>query len=128
MRPLPVGVVLDYEGRMHRERPRLGTVTFSRCASTSPGDDPRQIHWQDDRRLGTLVVREHVDTTEPTTTVVLDTRADRSTRRLFEHAVEVAASVAAPVERIGRPVALHITGAVSPSAPSPHWTDWRWPR
>jgi uncharacterized protein (DUF58 family) len=117
MRPLPVGVVLDYEGRL-TQNARPGTVTFSSLREYAPGDDPRHIHWPTTAKTGTLIVREHVDTTEPTTTVVLDTRADRYDPAAFEEAVEVAASVAASVERIGRPVALHITGSVSSSSSS----------
>lgn len=109
MRALPVGVVLDYEGRTH-ENARLGTVTFSALREYVPGDDPRQIHWRSTARLGTLVVREHIDTTEPTTTVVLDTRSEAFDPHSFEHAVEVAASVVRTVENIGRPVELHVIG------------------
>jgi uncharacterized protein (DUF58 family) len=109
MRALPVGVVLDYEGRTH-ENARLGTVTFSALREYVPGDDPRQIHWRSTARLGTLVVREHIDTTEPTTTVVLDTRSDAFDPESFEHAVEVAASVVRTVEALGRPVELHVIG------------------
>jgi uncharacterized protein (DUF58 family) len=109
MRTLPVGLVLDYEGRT-TENARLGTVTFSSLRDYVPGDDPRQIHWRSTARTGTLIVREHVDTTEPTTTVVLDTRAGALDAEAFEHAVEVAASIGYAVEGGGRPVALHILG------------------
>lgn len=109
MRALPVGIVLDYEGRTH-ENARLGTVTFSALREYVPGDDPRQIHWRSTARLGTLMVREHIDTMEPTTTVVLDTRTDAFDDASFEEAVEVAASVVRTVENTGRPVALHIVG------------------
>lgn len=107
MRPLPVGVVLDYEGRIS-ENPRLGTVTFSSLREYVPGDDPRQIHWRSTARTGTLIVREHVDTTESTTTVVLDTRAAVFDKDSFEHAVEVAASVVRAVQETGRPVTLRV--------------------
>ena len=109
LRPLPVGVVLDYEGRTDAHA-RLGTVTFSALREYVPGDDPRQIHWRSTARLGTMIVREHVDTTEPTTTVVLDAAARLFDRDSFEEAVEVAASVVRAVEDIGRPVTLHVLG------------------
>lgn len=109
MRPLPVGVVLDYEGRT-TDNARLGTVTFSSLREYVPGDDPRQIHWRSTARTGVLTVREHVDTTEPTTTVLLDTRPSALDADAFEEAVEFAASVVCAVERIGRPAALHILG------------------
>lgn len=67
------------------------------------GDDPRRIHWRTTARVGHLVVKEHIDTTEPTTTVLLDNVALES-EELFEHAVEVAASVFRSVELLGRPV------------------------
>jgi uncharacterized protein (DUF58 family) len=107
LRPLPVGVVLDYDGQIS-ENARRGTVTFSSLREYVPGDDPRQIHWRSTARTGTLIVREHVDTAEPTTTVVLDTAA--TDPDAFEESVELAASVARAVEEVGRPVALHIVG------------------
>jgi uncharacterized protein (DUF58 family) len=107
--PLPVGVVLDYEGRA-TENMRPGTVTFSSLREYVPGDDPRQIHWRSTARTGTLIVREHIDTTEPMTKVVLDTRTVSMEPDVFEHAVEVAASVAACIEVTGQPIAVHIMG------------------
>ncbi|WP_018680143.1 DUF58 domain-containing protein [Actinokineospora enzanensis] len=109
MRPLPVGRVLDYEGRV-MENSRAGTVTFSTLREYRPGDDPRQIHWRSTARMGTLVVREHIDTTEPRTSVLLDTRLSIVDGDGFEQAVEVAASVLDAVQAIRRPVVLHILG------------------
>ena len=43
-----------------------GSMAFSSLREYAPGDDPRQIHWRTTARLGRLVVREHVDTNEPT--------------------------------------------------------------
>jgi uncharacterized protein (DUF58 family) len=106
---LPVGLVLDYEGRASDARP--GTVTFSSLRDYVPGDDPRRIHWRTTARVGHLVVREHIDTTEPTTTVVLD-NAGLTDADAFEHAVEVAASVYRAVEITGRPVRLDIVEPV----------------
>ncbi|SHG84014.1 Uncharacterized conserved protein, DUF58 family, contains vWF domain [Jatrophihabitans endophyticus] len=103
---LPVGVVLDFEARTTANA-RLGTLTFSSLRDYVPGDDPRRIHWRTTARVGHLVVKEHIDTTEPTTTVLLDnvSLADGVT---FEHAVEVAASVYRAVELEGRPVRVHL--------------------
>ncbi|HEX6683492.1 MAG TPA: DUF58 domain-containing protein [Candidatus Limnocylindrales bacterium] len=109
LRPLPVGIVLDYEGRT-TQHAKPGTVTFSSLREYVPGDDPRQIHWRSTARTGTLIVREHVDTTEPATTVVLDTRSRALDAEAFEHAVEFAASLVRAVEDAGRPIALHIVG------------------
>lgn len=109
LRPLPIGIVLDYEGRTTQQA-KPGTVTFSSLREYVPGDDPRQIHWRSTARTGTLIVREHIDTTEPSTTVVLDTRSRALDGEAFEHAVSFAASLVRAVEETGRPVALHIVG------------------
>jgi uncharacterized protein (DUF58 family) len=104
--PLPVGLVLDYEGNSSANA-RLGTVTFASLRDYVRGDDPRRIHWRSTARTGRLIVREHIDTTEPTTTVVLDNAAALSAAA-FEEAVEVAASVVHAVQSVGRPAVLHI--------------------
>ena len=108
-RALPVGSVPDFEGR-RAEMARGGTMTFSSLREYEPGDDPRRIHWRSTARTGTLMVRELIDTTEPTTTVVLDTRTAAMTPGAFEHAVEVAASVAHAAVLAGRPARLLIPG------------------
>jgi uncharacterized protein (DUF58 family) len=106
---LPVGVLLDDEGVLVQTAPR-GSVTFSSLREYVPGDDPRQVHWRSTARTGTLMVKEHVDTSRPVTTVVLDARADRFTTESFEHAVEVAASVVLATQRRNRPVELRVLG------------------
>jgi uncharacterized protein (DUF58 family) len=75
-----------------------------------PGDDPRRIHWRTTARTGTLIVREHIDTTEPTTTVLLDTRSAALSPDAFEHAVSAAASIAEATVRVGRPARVVILG------------------
>ncbi|MGH3908414.1 MAG: DUF58 domain-containing protein, partial [Pseudonocardiaceae bacterium] len=109
MRALPVGTVPDFEGR-RTDNARTGTVTFSSLREYVIGDDPRRIHWRSTARTGSLMVREHVDTTEPTTTIVLDTRPGALNPAAFEHAVEAAASVTQAAEDNGRPARLHIVG------------------
>jgi uncharacterized protein (DUF58 family) len=106
---LPVGSLLDDEGVVVQTSPK-GSVTFSSLREYVPGDDPRQVHWRSSARTGRLMVKEHVDTSRPTTTVVLDTRADRYRGGAFEEAVEVAASVALATQRRGRPVELLLVG------------------
>ncbi|MGH3730713.1 MAG: DUF58 domain-containing protein [Micromonosporaceae bacterium] len=105
VRPLPVGVVPDFEGRLTDQAPR-GSMAFSSLREYAPGDDPRQIHWRSTARLGKLVVREHVDTNEPTLSIVLDTRTTVLGGDEFEAAVEVAASVAVASGRVGHAVSL----------------------
>jgi uncharacterized protein (DUF58 family) len=90
-----------------------GTLTFHSLREYAPGDDIRRVHWRSTARTGTLMVREHVDTSLPSAVVVLDVRADRYEGDAFEEAVDVAASFVAASERRGFPVRLVTsTGAV----------------
>ncbi|MGH3761458.1 DUF58 domain-containing protein [Actinophytocola sp.] len=116
-RPLPVGTVPDFEGR--RAQTRGGTVTFSSLREYERGDDPRRIHWRTTARTGVLMVREQVDTTEPNTTVVLDTRRTALPPDGFEHAAEVAASVAQAAVYAGRPATLLLPGEVAGAGTAP---------
>lgn len=58
------------------------------------GDDPRMIHWPTTARMGSLMIREHVELRRPEFTVVLDTAADVAPADDFEEMVDVVASVA----------------------------------
>ncbi|MBO0868542.1 MAG: DUF58 domain-containing protein [Micromonosporaceae bacterium] len=107
--PLPVGVALDFEGRLTDAAPH-GSTAFASLREYAPGDDPRHIHWPSTARTGTLLVREHVDTTEPSVAMVLDTRSDLLDQQAFETAVEVCASVAAAAQRVGHTVSLVALG------------------
>jgi uncharacterized protein (DUF58 family) len=109
LRPLPVGGALDFEGRLTEHAPR-GSTAFSSLRDYAPGDDPRQIHWRSTARLGTLMVREHVDTNEPTVGVVLDTRSTVLDADSFEAAVELAASIVTTTRRVGHAVSLLALG------------------
>jgi uncharacterized protein (DUF58 family) len=109
MRPLPIGVVLDYEGTTMAHA-SAGSTTFAALREYVAGDDPRHINWRATARTGTLIVREHVDTSEPTTSVVLDARAEALDPAAFEEAVEACASVCRSVESYGRPVDLWVVG------------------
>ncbi|WP_232837154.1 DUF58 domain-containing protein [Lentzea terrae] len=108
VQPMPVGSVPDFEGRA--EASKAGTTSFSSLREYVPGDDPRRIHWRSTARTGQLVVRESVDTMEPTVTVVLDARPSAFGADLFEEAVEVAATVVVSTVEGGRPARLTILG------------------
>jgi uncharacterized protein (DUF58 family) len=92
-----------------------GTITFHTLRDYEMGDDLRHIHWRSSARLGTLMVRQHVDTSRPDTTVVLDTRpgpyGDDPAR--FEEAVDAAASLVSAATAQGFPVRLLTSGGVS---------------
>ena len=109
---LPAGSLLDQEGPQLEISPR-GTVTFSSLREYVPGDDPRLVHWRSTARTGQLMVREHVDTSQPTTTVIVDTRRiawPQDPETGLDEACEVAASVVAAGRAAGRPVTLHAVG------------------
>ncbi|CAJ65061.1 MULTISPECIES: DUF58 domain-containing protein [Frankia] len=63
----------------------------------TPGEDLRLVHWPSSARAGELMVRTHVDPSEPAATVVLDNRPaayppGRVGVATFEEAVDVAAA------------------------------------
>ncbi|GAA1696640.1 hypothetical protein GCM10009733_109970 [Nonomuraea maheshkhaliensis] len=100
--PLPVppsGKAHHLEGPTSDNAPS-GTVTFHTLREYVVGDDLRHVHWRSSARTGTLMVRQLIDASLPTTTVLLDTRG------LTEPAVDAAASVAVAAARSGFPVRL----------------------
>lgn len=85
----------------------VGTVTFHRLREYEPGDDLRLVHWPTTARTGRVVVRHHVDTSQPLTVVVLDVRsAAYASPAHFEEAVDVAASAVAAATAGRCPVEL----------------------
>ncbi|MEZ5297881.1 MAG: DUF58 domain-containing protein [Ilumatobacteraceae bacterium] len=78
------------------------------------GDDPRLIHWPTSARMGTLMLREHVELRRPEFTVVLDTAASVATPDDFEEMVDVAASVAVHAIRSGVDVTVRTTSREHP--------------
>lgn len=113
--PLPSGQSLHLEGPTADTAPN-GSITFHALRAYVIGDDLRHIHWRSSARLGTLMVRQHVDASLPHSTVVLDTRADRYAHdpagESFEVAVDVAASIVAAATRHSFPVRLLTTGGL----------------
>lgn len=83
------------------------------------GDDPRLIHWPTSARMGTLMIREHVELRRPEFTVVLDAAADVASEDDFEEMVDVAASVAVHALRSGVDVRLRTTAREFPGAARP---------
>ncbi len=105
VRGLPVGRSRSHDGPDADEIPQ-GSVTFHTLREYVIGDDLRHVHWKSSARLGALMVREHVDTSLPLFTVVLDTSADRYSPESFEEAVEAAASVVVAATAARFPVRL----------------------
>ncbi|WP_431898749.1 DUF58 domain-containing protein [Nonomuraea sp. bgisy101] len=109
VRPRTVALPVPPSGRAHHlegptsDNAPSGTVTFHTLREYVVGDDLRHVHWRSSARTGTLMVRQLIDASLPTTTVVLDTRD------LDELSVDAAASVSLAAARAGFPVRL-ITG------------------
>jgi uncharacterized protein (DUF58 family) len=83
------------------------------------GDDPRLIHWPTSARMGTLMLREHVELRRPEFTVVLDCSDRAATTDDFEEMVDVAASIAVHALRSGVNVSLKTTSRFHPGAMRP---------
>lgn len=87
------------------------------------GDDPRMIHWPTTARIGTLMVREHVEVRRPEFTIVLDTAPTAGTQDDFEEAVDVAATLAVHAIRTGLNVVVRTTDSDHAGRPTPLVTD-----
>jgi uncharacterized protein (DUF58 family) len=102
----------------HGERARTdlapeGSISFHQLREYLPGDDLRRIHWRASAHRGELMVRQNIDVTPPSATVLLATEpAAYPDPDDFEHAVEVAASAALGAVRAGHGVALWTTGGL----------------
>ncbi|MCP2336389.1 DUF58 domain-containing protein [Actinomadura rupiterrae] len=101
VRPKTVRLSVLPSGRAHHlegptsDRSPAGTATFHALREYVVGDELRHIHWKSSARTGTLMVRQLVDASLPTTAIVLDARPDAwADPDDFELAVDAAASVA----------------------------------
>ena len=83
------------------------------------GDDPRLIHWPTTARMGTLMLREHVELRRPEFTVVLDTATSVAGADDFEEMVDVAASIAVHAIRSGVDVTVRTTSREHPGSRRP---------
>jgi uncharacterized protein (DUF58 family) len=101
--PRPAGRLRHLEGP-RSDKASQGTMTFHSLREYTLGDDIRRVHWRSSARTGTLMVKEHVDTSLPSTVVVLDTNSAHYTADLFEDAVDVVASVVAASQGRNFPV------------------------
>lgn len=107
--PLPSGRAHHLDGPTSDRSP-AGTATFHALREYVIGDELRHIHWKSSARTGTLMVRQLVDASLPTTTVVLEARPECWPEPDdFELAVDAAASVASGAASGGFPVKV-LTG------------------
>jgi uncharacterized protein (DUF58 family) len=108
--PMPSGRAHHLEGPTSDRAP-AGTVTFHSLREYVIGDDLRHIHWKSSARTGTLMVRQLVDASLPSTTIVIEARPGLYREPDdFELAVDAAASVAAGACRANFPVRI-LTGS-----------------
>lgn len=116
LQAIPAGTARSLDGRV--DKVEYGSIVFHALREYVPGDDLRHVHWRTSARVGTLMVREHVDTSLPRIIVLLDDRAaaygnpKNGYSPAFEAAVEVAASVTVAALRENLALDLHTTSEV----------------
>ncbi|REE94998.1 DUF58 domain-containing protein [Thermomonospora umbrina] len=117
VRPRTVPLPLLPSGRAHHlegptsDRAPAGTATFHSLREYVRGDEMRHVHWKSTARTGTLMVRQLVDASLPTTTVVIESRPEAwPDGDDFELAVDAAASVAVGACNANFPVRI-LTGS-----------------
>jgi uncharacterized protein (DUF58 family) len=117
LRAVPAGMARSLDGRI--DKVPHGTITFDSLREYVVGDDLRRVHWRSSAKVGELMVREQLDTSEPTVVVLLDDRAAAhpevrdGTAGSFESACEAAASIVAAAVREDLPVSLHLVSTVA---------------
>jgi uncharacterized protein (DUF58 family) len=112
LRAVPAGMARSLDGRI--DKVPHGTITFDSLREYVVGDELRRVHWRSSAKVGQLMVREQLDTSEPTIVVLLDDRAAAhpetrdGTAESFEAACEAAASIIAAAVREDLRVLLHL--------------------
>jgi uncharacterized protein (DUF58 family) len=112
LRAVPAGMARSLDGRI--DKVPQGTITFDSLREYVIGDELRRVHWRSSAKVGELMVREQLDTSEPTIVVLLDDRAvahpgaQDGVSASFEVACEAAASIIAAAVREDLPVSLHL--------------------
>jgi uncharacterized protein (DUF58 family) len=106
--PLPSGLHRDLDGPDSGDAPE-GGITFHNLREYVEGDDLRLVHWRSFAKTDVLMVRHNVDSHQPRSLVLLDTRASVHDDHSIEDAIAVAASIitASMVRRF--PFVLHTT-------------------
>lgn len=98
------GFLRDLEGQTTQDL-SPSDVAFHTLREYVPGDDLRHIHWKTTARIGTLMVRQFVDTRRSLLAVLLSTdAAEFAGETEFELAVSMAASIGVRSLRDGQTV------------------------
>ncbi|MDY7089675.1 MAG: DUF58 domain-containing protein [Actinomycetota bacterium] len=117
LRAVPAGMARSLDGRI--DKVPHGTITFDSLREYVIGDELRRVHWRSSAKVGELMVREQLDTSEPTIVVLLDDRVSAhpdvrdGVADSFEAACEAAASIVAAAVREDIPVGLHLVSSVA---------------
>jgi uncharacterized protein (DUF58 family) len=117
LRAVPAGMSRSLDGRI--DKVPHGTITFDSLREYVVGDELRRVHWRSSAKVGELMVREQLDTSEPTIVVLLDDRDGAhpgvrdGTAETFESACEAAASIVAAAVREDLPVMLHLVSGLT---------------
>jgi len=87
------GFLKDLEGQTTQDLSN-SDVAFHTLREYVPGDDRRHIHWKTTARIGTMMVRQFVDTRRSHLALVISTdQADYASENEFELALSLAASL-----------------------------------
>jgi uncharacterized protein (DUF58 family) len=120
LRAVPAGMARSLDGRI--DKVPHGTITFDSLREYVVGDELRRVHWRSSAKVGELMIREQLDTSEPTIVVLLDDRAAAHPQvrdgiaDTFESACEAAASIVAAAVREDLPVMLHLVSGLTTGA------------
>lgn len=90
--PLPSGLHRDLDGPDRGDAPE-GGITFHNLREYVEGDDLRLVHWRSFAKTDVLMVRHNIDSHQPRSLVVLDTRAAVHDAQSIENAISIAASI-----------------------------------
>ncbi len=123
----PYGDMHSVQEEAHVRRAKSDPLSgFVSLREYVDGDDPRLIHWPTSARVGTLMLREHIELRRPEFTVVLDTcdvtgvAADADDFAAdFEEMVDVTASIAVHAIRSSVEVRLRTTSRDFPGGHLP---------
>lgn len=107
---LGAGFLRDLEGQPTADL-SSNDVAFHTLREYVPGDDRRFVHWKTTARVGTLMVRQFVDTRRSHLAIVIDTRpSSYADEEEFELAISLAGSLGSRALRDDQEVTLS-TGA-----------------
>ena len=109
------GLLKDLEGQTTQDRSN-SDVAFHTLRPYVPGDDRRHVHWKTTARLGTMMVRQFVDTRRSHLALVVSTdQADYADEEEFELAISLAASLGVRTLRDEQTVAVVAGGKSLPA-------------